>query len=67
MGRGLSGARGGAGGGVRARRRRAGGPGAWLRPRGGAARRRMLYLHGGAYLIGSPASPRAITSHLARR
>ncbi|HCE7572152.1 TPA: alpha/beta hydrolase fold domain-containing protein, partial [Pseudomonas aeruginosa] len=27
----------------------------------------MLYLHGGAYLIGSPATHRAITTHLARR
>ncbi|EPH0595443.1 TPA: alpha/beta hydrolase, partial [Pseudomonas aeruginosa] len=31
------------------------------------ARRRVLYLHGGAYLIGSPATHRAITTHLARR
>ncbi len=27
----------------------------------------MLYLHGGAYCVGSPATHRAITSHLARR
>ncbi|MEK1942108.1 MAG: alpha/beta hydrolase [Pseudomonas sp.] len=27
----------------------------------------LLYLHGGAYLIGSPATHRAITSHLAKR
>ncbi len=27
----------------------------------------MLYLHGGAYLIGSPATHRAITGHLAKR
>ncbi len=34
----------------------------------GVARRRViLYLHGGAYLVGSPATHRAITANLARR
>lgn len=36
------------------------------RPEGGA-RKVILYLHGGAYLIGSPATHRAITANLARR
>jgi acetyl esterase/lipase len=42
--------------------------GEWLRPRGPAAdsKATILYLHGGAYCIGSPATHRAITSHLAR-
>ncbi|MCH1275314.1 alpha/beta hydrolase fold domain-containing protein, partial [Pseudomonas aeruginosa] len=52
---------------VRERRSLAGVPCEWLRPRGVEAPRRVLYLHGGAYLIGSPATPRAITTHLARR
>lgn len=37
------------------------------RPDGGGEGRVILYLHGGAYLIGSPATHRAITAHLARR
>ncbi|HCF2229947.1 TPA: alpha/beta hydrolase fold domain-containing protein, partial [Pseudomonas aeruginosa] len=65
--RGLSLATLGAGGVVRERRSLAGVPCEWLRPRGVEARRRVLYLHGGAYLIGSPATHRAITTHLARR
>ncbi len=64
--RGLSLATLGAGGVVRERRSLAGVPCEWLRPRGVEARRRVLYLHGGAYLIGSPATHRAITTHLAR-
>ena len=49
--RGLSLATLGAGGVVRERRSLAGVPCEWLRPRGVEARRRVLYLHGGAYLI----------------
>jgi cation diffusion facilitator CzcD-associated flavoprotein CzcO/acetyl esterase/lipase len=47
-------------------------PGEWLRPREsgphGAAMRggTLLYLHGGAYCVGSPATHRAITGRLAR-
>jgi cation diffusion facilitator CzcD-associated flavoprotein CzcO/acetyl esterase/lipase len=42
-------------------------PGEWLRPRGAAARGgTLLYLHGGAYCVGSPATHRAITGRLAR-
>ncbi|WP_371226511.1 alpha/beta hydrolase [Pseudomonas sp. QE6] len=37
------------------------------RPREGGAGRVILYLHGGAYLVGSPATHRAITANLARR
>ena len=42
--------------------------GEWLRPRRPAAdaAASILYLHGGAYCIGSPATHRAVTSHLAR-
>ncbi|MBB4862272.1 acetyl esterase/lipase [Pseudomonas nitritireducens] len=36
------------------------------RPQGGGEGRVILYLHGGAYLIGSPATHRAITANLAR-
>ncbi|MDH1011216.1 alpha/beta hydrolase [Pseudomonas nicosulfuronedens] len=38
----------------------------WRPDRGGEGRV-ILYLHGGAYLIGSPATHRAITANLARR
>jgi len=38
----------------------------WQRP-AEHSERVMLYFHGGAYLIGSPATHRAITGHLARR
>ncbi len=65
--RGLSLATLGAGGVVRERRSLAG---VLLRVVAAArveARRRVLHLHGGAYLIGSPATHRAITTHLARR
>ena len=37
------------------------------RPDGGGEGRVILYLHGGAYLVGSPATHRAITANLARR
>jgi acetyl esterase/lipase len=42
--------------------------GEWLRPHHPAANftAAILYLHGGAYCIGSPATHRAVTSHLAR-
>ena len=44
--------------------------GEWLRMRGPAAaahkRTAVLYLHGGAYCVGSPATHRALTSNLAR-
>ncbi|MFV3414664.1 alpha/beta hydrolase [Pseudomonas sp. NY15436] len=36
------------------------------RPQGAGEGRVILYLHGGAYLIGSPATHRAITANLAR-
>ncbi|MFV3333282.1 alpha/beta hydrolase [Pseudomonas sp. NY15437] len=36
------------------------------RPQGASEGRVILYLHGGAYLIGSPATHRAITANLAR-
>lgn len=39
-------------------------PGEWLRPRA-ASTKAAFYLHGGAYCIGSPATHRALTSHLA--
>jgi hypothetical protein len=42
-------------------------PGEWCRRRVGASRPgSMLYLHGGAYCVGSPATHRALTSRLAR-
>jgi cation diffusion facilitator CzcD-associated flavoprotein CzcO/acetyl esterase/lipase len=45
----------------------AGMPGEWVRPREGAARAgTVLYLHGGAYCVGSPATHRALTGRLAR-
>ncbi|MFR0691801.1 alpha/beta hydrolase [Enterobacterales bacterium AE_CKDN230030158-1A_HGKHYDSX7] len=37
------------------------------RPDAGSEGRVILYLHGGAYLIGSPATHRSITANLARR
>ena len=47
---------------------RAGGvPGEWCRRRVGASRPgSVLYLHGGAYCVGSPVTHRALTSRLAR-
>ncbi len=45
----------------------AGLPGEWLRGRDGSPRRgTLLYLHGGAYVVGSPATHRPITGALAR-
>lgn len=38
----------------------------WQRPEEGSERV-MLYFHGGGYLIGSPATHRAMTGHLAKR
>jgi len=43
-------------------------PGEFAQIRGPAGTRdTILYLHGGAYCVGSPATHRAITSHIARR
>jgi epsilon-lactone hydrolase len=43
-------------------------PGEFVQTRGLAATQgTILYLHGGAYCVGSPATHRAITSHVARR
>ena len=45
----------------------AGVPGEWLRPITGTPRRgTLLYLHGGAYCVGSPATHRALTARLAK-
>nr|WP_240458894.1 alpha/beta hydrolase fold domain-containing protein [Pseudomonas aeruginosa] len=63
--RGLSLATLGAGGVVRERRSPPACPASGCAARGGAAP--GAHLHGGAYLIGSPATHRAITTHLARR
>lgn len=42
-------------------------PGEWIQPRTGCARRgTVLYLHGGAYCVGGPATHRPITGALAR-
>jgi acetyl esterase/lipase len=41
-------------------------PGEWLCPRDASTKAAILYLHGGAYCIGSPATHRALTSHLVR-
>lgn len=40
--------------------------GEWLRPRTADAPGSLLYLHGGAYCIGSPRSHRALTTRIAR-
>lgn len=41
-------------------------PGEWVEARGGAPGTTVvLYLHGGAYCVGSPATHRALTGHLA--
>ena len=37
-----------------------------LRPTAGAGDKVLLYLHGGAYCVGSPATHRSLTTHLAR-
>ena len=42
-------------------------PGEFVRARGGGpSPHAILYLHGGAYCVGSPRTHRALTSHLAR-
>lgn len=41
-------------------------PGEWLRPSSASTKATILYLHGGAYCIGSAATHRALSSHLAR-
>lgn len=38
-----------------------------LTPRDGAIASTMIFLHGGAYVLGSPATQRAITSHIANQ
>jgi len=40
--------------------------GEWIVAPGADTRRRMLYIHGGAWVMGSPLSHRAITTHYAR-
>lgn len=40
--------------------------GEWLRPVHGSAAGSVMYLHGGAYCVGSPASHRALTTRIAR-
>jgi acetyl esterase/lipase len=42
-------------------------PGEWVGPTNGHDERVVLYLHGGAYCVGSPRTHRAITSSLALR
>ena len=43
-------------------------PGEWVRPRRLAPSKKaaILYLHGGAYCVGAPATHRAVTAHLCR-
>jgi acetyl esterase/lipase len=41
-------------------------PAEWVRSEGSDPGRRLLYLHGGAFTLGSPRSHRAITTRLAR-
>src|SRR6478672_11847164 len=40
--------------------------GEWIRPAGEAPQRLLLYLHGGGYISGSPASHRALIARLCR-
>jgi monoterpene epsilon-lactone hydrolase len=55
-------------GGLRIRPADAGGvPGEWLVPDGSDGRGRLLYIHGGAFTMGSTQSHRGITTELARR
>lgn len=42
-------------------------PGEWILAPGADPARRLLYIHGGALVLGSPASHRALTSELSRR
>ena len=44
----------------------AGVPGEWVRASGADPDRRLLYIHGGAFTLGSPKSHRAITSKLSK-
>ena len=44
-----------------------GAPGEWVLAPGADARRRVLYLHGGAFIAGSPNSHRTITSRYSRQ
>lgn len=41
-------------------------PSEWLRPQNAPEDKVLLYLHGGAYILGSCASHRALASHIAR-
>lgn len=41
-------------------------PGEWLRPPEAADGATILYLHGGGYCVGSPATHRVVTAHLAQ-
>ncbi|MEM6544574.1 MAG: alpha/beta hydrolase [Pseudomonadota bacterium] len=40
--------------------------GEWVLAKGSSSKRRLLYIHGGAFMAGSPTSHRAITDRLAR-
>lgn len=42
-------------------------PGEWTLAEGADPNRRILYLHGGAFTVGSPVSHRPVTSNLAKR
>lgn len=42
-------------------------PGEWTIPEGADPNKRMLYLHGGAFTVGSPVSHRPITTNIANR
>jgi acetyl esterase/lipase len=41
-------------------------PAEWLQPAGAPAGKVLLYLHGGAYVLGSPSTHRQLVSHIAR-
>jgi epsilon-lactone hydrolase len=41
-------------------------PAEWVIPPGAAARRTVLYLHGGGYVVGAPKDYRGMVSHIAR-
>lgn len=54
-------------GGVRIEPARVGGvPGEWLRPKSGEAGGALLYLHGGAYVVGLPATYRPLCAQIVR-
>jgi acetyl esterase/lipase len=42
-------------------------PGEWTIPKGADTSKRMLYLHGGGFTVGSPISHRPITTNIAKR